>query len=101
MFKERLRLLLLASLLATTLINSARGATPYLSASPVGAFVEELVVYGVDTSGTRGIDTPLKADISDDVEALNSKQKRELEAQFSRMARPSLRIAVARLPSRG
>ena len=66
------------------------------------ASMEEIVVYGTDTSVSAEIVAEHVAEtMSEYVSALNDAQKRALEAEMAALCEKRIQIAAATLPTRG
>jgi hypothetical protein len=70
--------------------------------SQQAAAIEEVVVYGTDTSLDAEIVAERIAEaMSDHVTAFNDAQKNALEAEMARLCEQKILIAAATLPTRG
>ncbi len=64
--------------------------------------LEEIVVYGIDTSPpTPSAEAVLRAAMSDYVKALNQDLKEELERKFASMRKHEIQLAAAGISTRG
>jgi hypothetical protein len=66
------------------------------------AALEEVIVYGTDTSlNTEVVAQRIAEAMSRHVTAFNDAQKQELDAEMQRLCERKIRIAAANLPTRG
>lgn len=80
--------LLAAALVAGTVGNQA-------------AAIEEVVVYGTDTSTTKADATALRSQMREYVDTLHDQQKTILNAEFASKSAGKLQLAAAGAPTRG
>ncbi len=66
------------------------------------AAIEEVVVYGTDTSvGSESVTERILAAMDEYLEELNKAQKIRLDAELAKIGEQRIQIAAASLPTRG
>lgn len=86
----------------TRLKNRAIALLSAILLSQQAAAIEEVVVYGTDTSvKTESVAEKIHAAMSEFVAELNEAQKLRLDAELAKIGERRIQIAASTLPTRG